>query len=91
MEIGKIIKNPRVTEKGSLLGATGAYVFDITDDAGKDEVKKAIFALYKVKPRKVNILKVPAKKMRSRGKVGVKSGGRKAVVYLSAGDKIEFV
>ena len=91
MQIGKIIKNPRVTEKGSRLSAEGAYVFDITAQASKQEVKKAIFALYKVHPVQVNILKVPAKKVRMRGKVGTKPGGRKAVVYLKEGDKIEFI
>jgi len=86
-----IIKNPRVTEKASFLAEQNVYTFDVSKNANKTEIKKAIFALYKVKPVKVNILAVPAKKIFVRGKVGVKPGGKKALVYLKKGDKIEFI
>ena len=91
MEISRIIKHPRITEKGSRLQENNAYVFQIAKGAGKNEIKRAIFRLYKVKPIRVNVLTVPEKKINSRGRVGVKTGGRKAVVYLKEGDKIEFV
>lgn len=86
-----IIKNPRVTEKASFGMEQNVYTFDISAGANKTEIKKAIFALYKVKPIRVNVLSVPKKKTFSRGKAGVKGGGRKALVYLKVGDKIEFV
>lgn len=86
-----IITNPRITEKATNLSAQNAYVFDVADSANKTEVKKEVAKLYKVTPVRVNILKVPAKQVFVRGKRGVKSGGKKAVVYLKAGDKIEFV
>jgi len=87
----KIIKNPRVTEKASFAVEQNVYTFDVEKNANKTEVKKAIFTLYKVKPVKVNILSVPRKSIFSKGKLGWKSGGKKALVYLKAGDKIEFV
>lgn len=87
----RIIKNPRITEKGSMLMENNVYVFDVEKSANKNEVKKAIFSIYKVKPVKVNIVKVEEKKIMTRGKVGVKSGGKKALVYLKKGDKIEFI
>ncbi len=80
-----------MTEKGSRGMDQGAYIFDITASASKNEVRKAIFALYKVHPARVNILKVPDKKVKMRGKIGIKHGGKKAVVYLKEGDKIEFI
>jgi len=86
-----VIKNPRITEKGSALGATNGYVFDVKAGANKEQIKKAIFLIYNVNPTKVNIISVPAKKINNRGRVGIKKGGRKAVVYLKQGDKIEFV
>ena len=86
-----IIKNPRVTEKGSFAAGENVYIFDITAAANKSEIKKAIFALYKVRPTKVNVLPVPDKKVSMRGRASVKSGGRKALVYLKKGDKIEFI
>ena len=86
-----IIKNPRITEKASFSAEKNVYIFDITSSANKTEIKKAIFTLYKVKPVKVNVLPVPKKNIMSKGKVGVRGGGRKALVYLKKGDKIEFI
>ena len=86
-----IIKNPRVTEKASNAFEHNVYTFDITQSANKTEIKKAIFVLYKVHPVKVNVLPVPKKSIMSKGKAGVRGGGRKAFVYLKKGDKIEFV
>ncbi|MFH1182712.1 MAG: 50S ribosomal protein L23 [Candidatus Moraniibacteriota bacterium] len=86
-----IIKNPRITEKASLSVEQNVYTFDISASANKTEIKKTIFTLYKVKPVKVNVLTIPKKNVMSRGKVGTKGGGRKALVYLKAGDKIEFI
>jgi len=86
-----IIKNPRITEKASFSIEQNVYTFDITQNANKTEIKKAIFALYKVKPVKVNVLTIPKKNIMSKGKAGTKGGGRKALVYLKKGDKIEFI
>jgi large subunit ribosomal protein L23 len=86
-----IIKNPRVTEKASFAAEHNVYTFDISQSANKTEIKKAIFALYKVKPVKVNVLNVTRKTVMSKGKEGVKGGGRKALVYLKKEDKIEFI
>lgn len=87
----KIIKNPRITEKASFNAEQNVYTFDVTEGANKTEIKKAIFSLYKVKPVKVNILRVQDKQVFSKGKKGVKSGGKKALVYLKKEDKIEFI
>ena len=86
-----IIKNPRITEKASFAQEQNVYTFDISAGANKTEIKKAIFTLYKVKPIKVNALRVQKKKIFSKGIKGVKGGGKKALVYLKAGDKIEFI
>ena len=67
------------------------YTFDISSGANKTEIKKAIFSLYKVKPLRVNVLPVPKKNIMSKGRAGVKGGGRKALVYLKKNDKIEFI
>ena len=86
-----IIKNPRITEKASFAQEQNVYIFDISSGANKTEIKKAIFSLYKIKPIKVNVLPVPKKHIMSKGKMGVKGGGRKALVYLKKNDKIEFI
>ena len=79
-----IIKNPRITEKASFSAEQNVYTFDITASANKTEIKKAIFALYKVKPIKVNVLTIPRKKIMSKGKAGKKGGGRKSGISHGA-------
>lgn len=86
-----IIKNPRITEKASLAQEQNVYTFDISSEANKTEIKKMIFSLYKVKPLRVNVLPVPKKNIMSKGRAGVKGGGRKALVYLKKNDKIDFI
>ena len=86
-----VLLRPRITEKASFGAEQNVYTFDITKSANKTEIKKAVFALYKVHSVKVNVLTIPRKNIVSRGKTGVRGGGRKAYVYLKKGDKIEFV
>lgn len=86
-----IIKNPRVTEKASMAFEQNVYTFDVAPSANKSEIEKAIFTLYKVKPVKVNVLKFPRKKVLTRAGEGMRGGGKKAMVYLKKGDKIEFI
>ncbi len=87
----RTIKNPRITEKASSIFEKNMYTFNVDASAGKKEIAKAIFSLYKVKPVKINILPIPYKKIISKGKEGIKKGGKKAVVYLKKGDKIELI
>ena len=91
MTMINIIKNPRITEKASVSYDANVYTFDVASSANKTEIKKAIFSIYKVKPTQVNILPIPYKKSMSKGKEGSRGGGKKALVYLKKGDKIEFV
>jgi large subunit ribosomal protein L23 len=83
------IKKPRITEKATFSAEKGAYIFEIAQDATKIMVAKAIEALYKVTPAKVNVVRTPAKKVFVRGKVGKTSAIKKAIVFLKKGDKID--
>ena len=87
----KIIKNPRITEIGSYAMEQNVYTFDVTKEANKTEIKKMIFTLYKVKPLKVNILPIPKRNITYKGKVNTRGSGKKALVFLKKGDKIEIV
>lgn len=87
-----ILKNPRITEKATLLAEYNCYTFDVAPDTTKNEIAKAVESIYKVKPRKVRVVNMAKKTVypRSRrGNVGTKGGGKKAYVYLNKGDKIE--
>ncbi len=87
-----IIKKPRITEKSGLQAeGLNVYTFEVMPKANKKSIAKAVTEIYKVTPEKVNIINLPAKKVFTRGKKGMKSGVKKAIVYLKKGDKIEFV
>lgn len=93
-DLSHVILRPRITEKGAIAAESGVYVFDVAKDASKDMIKEAIHNIYKVSPKKIRVTKIPNKSVRvrgERGKRGVKSGGKKAYVYLKKGDRIEFV
>jgi large subunit ribosomal protein L23 len=87
----QIIIGPRITEKAGMTAEQGVYVFDVSKRANTTEVAKAIKALYGVAPAKVRMAKVPSKRVIVRGKGGVKSGGKKAYVYMPKGKTIEIV
>ena len=80
---------PRVTEKASALAAKNVYAFEISETATKTDVENAVKAYFDVTPRRVTIVRNPAKKVFIRGKFGMKKGVKKAYVYLKEGDKIE--
>jgi len=89
-----VLKSPRITEKATDLASrkTGpAYVFEVAKDSTKPMIVTAFEAKYKVKPQKVNIVNLPAKKTFRRGIRGVKGATKKAIVFLKAGEKIEIV
>ena len=86
-----LIKGTRITEKAAMGAERGAYTFNVATGANKNEIKKAIKLVYGVTPVKISITKIHSKPVVRRGIRGVKSGGKKAVVYLKKGDKIEFV
>jgi large subunit ribosomal protein L23 len=85
-----LIKGPRITEKSAIASEKGIYTFNVASNANKNEVKKAIKILYGVMPEKVSITQIKEKTVFRRGKVGVRGGGKKAVVYLKKGEKITF-
>jgi large subunit ribosomal protein L23 len=89
--LSNIILEPRITEKAAVKAdLSNSYTFNINPQATKKDVVEAVEMIYKVVPIKVNITKIPKKVVRRRH-TGVKGGGKKAVVFLKKGDKIEFV
>lgn len=86
-----ILKRPRVTEKAAVLVEKNAYTFEVAPTATKPEVKAAIVAMYKATPIRINITAGTSKNITRRGRAGVKTTAKKAIVHLKKGDKIEFI
>lgn len=91
--LSSIILSPRITEKGAYLSEKGVYVFNVAPDANKNDIAAAVLAAYKVTPLRVRVASVPTKQVLTRGtnRRGKTRGGKKAFVYLKAGDKIELM
>jgi large subunit ribosomal protein L23 len=88
-----ILKGPRITEKGAYLAESGAYVFNVSVDATKHDIAKAVFSVYKVLPRKVTVTRVPRKVVQTRNtnRKGMTRAGKKAYVFLKKGETIDII
>jgi len=88
---GRIIIAPFITEKAVQMTVNNAYVFEVSMDATKNDIKTAVKALYKVNPKKVNIIRKGPRKYvaRFRNRSGTKKGVKKAYVFLNKGEKID--
>ncbi|MFC1801868.1 50S ribosomal protein L23 [Patescibacteria group bacterium] len=87
---GVLIK-PRITEKSSVKAEENVFVFEVADFANKSQIASAIKEVYKVTPVRVNVAKIPSERVFVRGRKGVRTGGKKAFVYLKKGDKIDLM
>lgn len=89
--LSHILKHPHITEKATFSADKSVYVFQVAADASKVFIAKAFKQQYKISPIKVRTVVIPAKTVFIRGKKGLKSGYKKAYVYLKKGEKIEII
>lgn len=85
-DLNAILLAPVLSEKASNIKTQKKYVFEVSSDANKIEIKKAVETLYKVKVKDVNIINVKPKPKRVRYKYGLSRMYKKAVVTLSTGE-----
>lgn len=83
-----IIK-PRVTEKAMISTDKNKYIFNVTKNANKDNLRQEVKMTYKVSPLKINIVNTSARNVVRRGKPGRIAGFKKAILTLKKGDKID--
>ena len=84
-----VIERPIVTEKSTMASEHGKVVFKVSPTATKADVKAAVEALFGVKVTKVNTILLKGKTKRFRGRPGVRSDVRKAIVTLAPGQSID--
>ena len=85
----RVLLKPIVTEKSAGYDSAGVYVFKVESSANKIEIRQAIEELYGVKVKKVNVVSVPQKSRFMKGRKGIHSGYKKAMVFLGKGEKID--
>lgn len=86
-----VLINPIISEKSTSLSSQGVYAFRVSPGSNKPQIKKAVENIYKVKVQRVNLLKTSPKRRVFRGRVGVRPGYKKALVFLEKGQKIDLV
>jgi len=84
-----VILAPVITEKATVLSEQNKVVFRVAQDSTKDEIARAVEELFKVQVLKVNTLITKGKTKRFRGRVGVRSDVKKAIVTLAEGQSID--
>ena len=80
-----ILRRPIISEKAARLSESNGIAFEVAADATKEDVARAVQALYNVKPTKVNIVVAKGKVKSFRGRnSGTQRTVKKAYVSLPA-------
>ena len=86
----RIIRKPRVTEKGlQMVERRRAYPFEVSTDANKVEIRKAVESIFNVKVEKVRTQNYLGKLKRTGRWYGRRPAWKKAIVVLAEGHAIE--
>lgn len=85
-----ILRRPIISEKTAKLSESNGIAFEIAADATKEDVARAVQAIYNVKPTKVNIVVAKGKVKSFRGRAsGTQRTVKKAYVSLPADAKLD--
>src|SRR5215211_3013947 len=86
------IVRPVVSEKSTVLGEAGKYVFEVAPEANKIQIKQAVeeaFANKKIGVANVRILRVTGKVRRRGRTTGMTRSWKKAIVTLRQGQRLD--
>lgn len=86
--VGKSDYSYRITEKATRLADKNVYVLNVPKSINKISLKKDLQTKYKVTVLGINMVNSPKKEKVSRGRYGMRGGGKKAYITLKAGDSI---
>ena len=88
----KVLVAPLISEKSSVAAEqSNQYVFKVTTDATKPEIKAAVELLFDVKVDAVNVANMKGKSKRFGQKMGRRSDWKKAYISLQAGQEIDLL
>lgn len=87
-----IIKKPMFTEKGAALKESlNKILVEVSKDANKIDIKRAIEEIFKVKVEKIATIHERGKWKRYGKSVGKRPDTKKAIITLKKGEKLEFI
>ena len=85
-----ILRRPIISEKAAKLSESNGVAFEVATCATKEDVARAVEAIYGVKPTKVNVVVVKGKEKSFRGRgTGTQRTVKKAYVSLPADAKLD--
>jgi large subunit ribosomal protein L23 len=84
----KILISPVVSEKSAVGESINMYTFKVAVNATKVDIKNAIAQVYGVTAKKVRVVNMEGKKMRSGRKFGRRQDWKKAMITLPKGQSI---
>ena len=85
-----ILRRPIISEKAAKLSESNGVAFEVAIDATKEDVARAVEAIYGVKPTKVNVVVIKGKEKTFRGRsTGTQRTVKKAYVSLPADAKLD--
>lgn len=90
LEAYDVILRPVITEKSTMASEHNQVMFRVSITATKPKIKKAVEALFEVKVKDVNTLRMKGKQKRMRSGMRVfRSDWKKAIVTLEEGYSID--
>lgn len=84
-----ILIRPVSSEKATNLREQDKYVFVVSKDANKTQIMEAVRKLFNVKVVSCTTMNVSGKEKRLRGRPGLTSSYKKAIVRLAKGETIK--
>ena len=88
----KVLLAPRMTEKSTRVGeSSNQYVFKVTSDSNKSEIKDAVEKLFEVNVESVRIVNVKGKSKTFKLRSGKRNDWKKAYVRVQEGQVIDFL
>lgn len=87
--VSPVVLSSHLTEKTTISARQHKYIFVVSEDANKIEVRKAIERQYGVNVTGVNMVRTHGKVRRRGRQIGWKPGMKKAVVTLAEGQRID--
>lgn len=85
----EVLVKPIISEKASLLAGQGKYTFEVAWTCNRSMVKNAIFKVYGIKPKAVNIITMKGKAIQFKRVTGKRNDWKKAIVTMPEGKSLE--
>jgi large subunit ribosomal protein L23 len=90
MNVYQVLKRPIITEKSDFQRDERQYVFEVSRQANKHEIKEAVEVLFDVRVDSVNTMIMKPKRRRmGRKMIVTRPAWKRAVVTLAPGERIQ--